>query len=367
MAGPLQGVRIVEFEGLGPGPFAAMLLADLGADLVRIARPGGRAADVIEDAGGGILFRGRPVVTLDLKVPADRDAALALIAGADALIEGFRPGVMERMGLGPDACHGANPRLVYGRMTGWGQDGPLAQRVGHDITYLALTGALAAMGEPGRPPVPPLNLAADFGGGSMFLVMGLLAALLEARASGTGQVVDAAMVDGGTVLMSMMYAFLGSGMWSETRGVNLLDGGRPYYACYECADGRYVAVGALEPKFFATLVAGLGLEGLAFDQADPAGWPAMREAFAETFRTRTREEWATLFEGQDACVAPVLAMSEVAGHPHMAARGALKRRDPYWEPQAAPRFSRTPAATGGAPEALTVAEALARWERAGAR
>lgn len=361
--GPLQGVRIIEFEGLGPAPFAAMVLADLGADVVRIGRPGGRPDDIIGDAGAAILHRGRPLLPLNLKAPGAREEVLDLVAGADALIEGFRPGVMERLGFGPDACLARNPRLVYGRMTGWGQDGPLAQRAGHDINYISLTGALHAIGEPDRPPAIPLNLVGDFGGGSMFLVAGLLSGLLRAQRTGEGQVVEAAMVDGASLLMAMMYALHGEGRWQDARGANMLDGGTPYYACYACADGRHVAVGALEPAFFAILVEGLGLKDRGLDQFDRGGWPAMRALFAETFAGRTREEWVAVFEGTDACLSPVLSLAEAPRHPHMAARGVFRSRDGLTEPGAAPRFSATPAVAGGAPGETTVAEVLARWTR----
>ncbi len=361
MAGPLTGIRIVEMDGLGPVPFAALFLADLGADIVRIARRAERGGDVIGDAGGTLMNRGRPVVTLDLRREEDREAALALIARADALIEGFRPGVMERLGLSPETCLTRNPRLVYGRMTGWGQDGPLSARAGHDITYLALTGALGAMGDRDRPPTPPLNLVADFGGGAMLLVAGLLAALLEAARSGRGQVIDAAMTDGAALLMGMAYAFRNAGRWSDARGDNLLDGGAPYYACYACADGRHVAVGALEPQFFAQLVAGLGLDPADFDQAGRASWPAMREAFARAFAARPRDEWIAIFQGTDACVAPVLAMEEAPRHPHNAARGTFLPTSEGPVPAPAPRFSRTPAARGAAPEVIDAATALSRW------
>ena len=364
--GPLAGFRIVEFEGLGPCPFAAMVLADLGADVVRIGRPGGRPDDIIGDGGAFVLHRGRPLLPLNLKAPGAREEVLDLIASADALIEGFRPGVMERLGFGPDDCLKRNPRLVYGRMTGWGQEGPLAQSAGHDINYIALTGALHAIGEPDRPPAVPLNLVGDFGGGSMFLVAGVLSALLRAGRTGEGQVVETAMVDGASLLMGMMYALHGDGRWEDRRGANLLDGGMPFYACYACADGRHVAVGALEPAFFAALVKGLGLEDKGLDQYDRAGWPAMRALFAATFAGKTRDAWAAQFEGSDACLSPVLSLAEAPHHPHMAARGIFRTRDGHTEPGAAPRFSATPTAVSEAPGETTVAEVLARWSRAAA-
>lgn len=359
--GPLSAFRIIEFEGLGATPFAAMLLADLGADMVRIARPAGRPNDVLGDAGAAILHRGRPFIPADLKQAEVRDGVLDLIADADALIEGFRPGVMERMGLGPNDCLARNPRLVYGRMTGWGQDGPLARRAGHDINYIALTGALHAIGERDRPPVPPLNLVGDFGGGAMLLTVGVLAGLLEAQRSHRGQVVDAAMIDGASLLMSMTYALLGQGHWQDRPAANLLDGGAPYYACYECADGRHVAVGALEPKFFAALLDGLGLSHLALDQHDQAGWPAMRDLFAAAFRTQPRDVWASRFKEVDACVAPVLSLAEAPRHSHNATRETFRARDGFFEPAAAPRFGRTPAEAGTAPETTSIADTLARW------
>src|SRR3954465_3832986 len=312
MSGPLTGIRVVELAGIGPGPHACMLLSDLGAEVLRVDRPGG---PVIRLRGPDVLARGRRSVVVDLKNPAAAEVVLRLVAAADVLVEGNRPGGAERLGVGPDACLERNPRLVYARMTGWGQDGPWASHVGHDINYAGLTGALAAVGEPGRKPVPPLNLVADFGGGSLYCVVGILAALGERSVSGRGQVVDAAMVDGVSSLLAMFYAMKAGGGFSEQRGTNLLDGGAPFYDTYECADGEYVAVGALEPQFWAEMTQVLGVADRAPDQHDMQRWPEMRDLFATTFRTRPRDEWAALFDGVDACVAPVMRLAEAADHP----------------------------------------------------
>ncbi|MCI4061108.1 CoA transferase [Micromonospora sp. R77] len=340
-SGPLTGVRVVELAGIGPGPFAAMMLADLGADVVRVDRtsPAGFGSPP-----GDLLNRGRRSVAVDLKSPGGREVVLALVAGADALVEGFRPGVTERLGLGPQDCHRVNPRLVYGRMTGWGQDGPLAPSAGHDIDYLALTGALHGIGRAGERPVPPMNLLGDFGGGGMMLALGVVAALYAVRAGAPGQVVDAAIVDGVSVLSTQIHALRRFGMWRDPRGVNLLDGGAPFYDTYECADGRHVAVGALEPQFYAELVrlTGFPLPGdEAPDRNDPANWPALRAAWARLFRTRTRDEWTALLAGTDACVAPVLDWREAPEHPHLAARGVFVDHDGVTQPAPAPRFSGT--------------------------
>jgi alpha-methylacyl-CoA racemase len=337
--GPLRGVRVVELAGIGPGPYACMLLADLGADVLRIDRPGAGPGPV----GSDLLGRGRRSVALDLKRPEAAEVVLRLVEWADALVEGFRPGVAERLGIGPAECLARNPRLVYARMTGWGQQGPLAPRVGHDINYIGLTGALAAVGEAGRKPVPPLNLVADFGGGAMFLVLGVLAALVERAGSGRGQVVDAAMVDGVTSLLTLFYGLRAGGQWRDERGSNALDGGAPFYDSYQCADGRYVAVGALEPQFWAALVDTLGLADLP-GQWDVARWPELRARLAEAFATRSRDEWAAVFADVDACVTPVLTLGEAAGHPHLAARGTVVEHGGVRQPAAAPRFSRTPGA-----------------------
>ncbi|MDP3924122.1 MAG: CaiB/BaiF CoA-transferase family protein, partial [Hydrogenophaga sp.] len=310
MNGPLAGLRVVEFSGIGPGPLAGQLLADLGADVVTIDRASCAAPDRSD-----VNRRNKRSVALDLRRPEGVEAALRLIDHADVLIEGFRPGVMERLGLGPEDCRVRHPRLVYGRMTGWGQTGPLAHTAGHDLNYLALTGALGAIGPAEGPPLPPLNLVADFGGGAMFLVFGVLAALFERSRSGLGQVIDAAMVDGVPAMMGLLYGLLARGQWSERRGSNLLDGGAPFYACYATLDGRHMALGAIEPPFFADFLlrAGLPAEWSAA-QADPARWPALREAIAEAFARHTQAHWCRVFDGSDACVAPVLAFSEAAAH-----------------------------------------------------
>ena len=345
--GPLKGLRILEFAGIGPGPFCAMILADLGAEVIRLDRKDGPPG-----AREDFTLRGRRSVALDLKSPAAIEAVLRLVEGADALIEGFRPGVMERLGLGPEVCRARNQRLVYGRMTGWGQDGPLAQSAGHDMNYIALTGALWAIGRPGERPVPPLNLVGDYGGGGMVLAMGLLAALLEAKGSGQGQVVDAAMVDGAALLMAPIYAMKARGRWRNERGVNMLDGASPWYDTYECADGRWLSVGPIEPQFFAILCETLGLDAKRFpDRMSPATWPALKAELTAIFLTRTRDDWAAVFAGTDACVAPILDMDEAPSHPHNAARGTFLNRDGVVQPGPAPRFSRTPA-EAGAPAAL---------------
>jgi alpha-methylacyl-CoA racemase len=349
--GPLQGIRVVELAGIGPGPLACRLLADLGAEVLRIDRGSGW---LIPDG----MAHGRACLTLDLKSPEGKQQVLDAVARADVLVEGFRPGTTERLGLGPEDCRVVNPRLVYARITGWGQDGPLAQRAGHDINYLSLTGALHAIGPADGKPVVPLNLVADFGGGSMFLVTGVLAALLERQTSGRGQVVDVAMVDGVNQLMAMAWDWRRQGIWEDRRGSNLLDGGTPFYDTYTCKDGKHVAVGAIEPQFYAALLERLGLDG---PTQDPADWPAMRAAFTAAFLTRTRDEWAAHFDGSDACVTPVLSMSEAAANPHLAARRSLVTDDEGAVRAApAPRFSRTP---GAVPTAPTPEELLASWAR----
>ncbi len=359
MSGPLAGVRIVELAGIGPIQLASTLLADLGADVVRVERPGGQ---MHVPPRREVLHRSRPSLAVDLQAEAGAETVLRMIERADVLVEAFRPGVAERLGLGPDVCAQRNPGLVYARMTGWGQSGPLAPRAGHDINYLAVTGALASIGRPDEPPPPPLNLVADFGGGAMFLVVGVLSALLERQRSGRGQVIDAAMVDGASYLMSMVYSHLASGMWRNERAANLLDGGAPFYRTYECADGRYVAVGALEPKFFAQLVQTLGLDGVPA-QDDRDAWPQMRAMFADAFRSRTRDKWAAAFEGVDGCVAPVLDLAEAPPGAHLAARGTFTEAFGVVQPQPAPRFSRTPGRIRSAPTApgADSREALAAW------
>jgi alpha-methylacyl-CoA racemase len=336
--GPLDGVRVVEIAGIGPGPFCAMLLADMGAEVVRVDRP--------ETAGGAgwpaLMSRGRRSVVVDLKHERGAEVVLRLVEHADALLEGFRPGVAERLGIGPDDCLARNPRLVYGRMTGWGQDGPLRHAAGHDIAYIALAGALHPIGEPGGAPVPPLNLLGDFGGGGMLLAFGIACGLLEARRSGQGQVVDAAIVDGAALLTTSIHEMVTLGLWEERRGANLLDGGAPYYGVYETADGEHMAVGALEPKFYGELLDKLGLRPDDLPpQADRERWPELRERLEAVFRTRTRAEWTDVFEGSDACVAPVLGLSEARAHPHNRARGTFTLVDGSPQPAPAPRFSRT--------------------------
>ncbi len=352
-AGPLTGVRVVELGGIGPGPFAAMQLAELGADVVRVDRPG--EANPLALAGG--MRRSRPGIAVDLKHPDGVEVVRRLLADADVLLEGFRPGVLERLGLAPDDLLEANPRLVVARMTGWGQDGPWAQRAGHDITYAALSGTLHALGPRSRP-VAPVPVLGDFAGGSMYVLVGVLAALVSRATTGRGQVVDAAMVDGAAHLLTMVHGMLGAGLWRDERAANLLDGGAPFYDVYECAGGGFVAVGALEPQFWRELVSGLGLE-LEGEQYDTDAWPAHRAAFTAAFATRTRDEWAQAFEGTDACVAPVLSLAEAPSHPHLAARGTFVEGPAggHPVPRPSPRFSATPQRDPGpepAPGADTV-------------
>ncbi|MDD9969734.1 MAG: CaiB/BaiF CoA-transferase family protein, partial [Myxococcales bacterium] len=341
MSGPLTGMRVVELAGLGPAPFAAMLLADMGAEVVRIDRRE-RAGSSRAEPHWDLLNRGKRSVALDLKRAEGVEAVLSMVTKADGLIEGFRPGVTERLGLGPDVCLARNPRLVYGRMTGWGQDGPLAQAAGHDINYIALAGALAHIGRRDQAPTVPLNLVGDFGGGGMLLAFGMACAWLEAARSGRGQVVDAAMVDGTAVLMTMLHAFAARGAWSDVRGDNLLDTGAPFYDTYETADGRFVAVGALEPQFYQELMRLTGLDAERFgQQMDRRMWPALRAALAEAFKQHSLAEWCGRMEGSDACFAPVLTMGEAASHPHNRARGTFAEREGIRQPAPAPRFSRT--------------------------
>ena len=361
-SGPLAGLRVVELAGIGPGPHAAMILGDLGADVVRVDRPSGGLQLGSDDVPDPTL-RGRRTVAADLKDPAGRDTVLRLVEHADVLMEGYRPGVTERLGVGPDDCHARNPRLVYARMTGWGQDGPLATRAGHDINYISLTGALHAIGRPGERPVPPLNLVGDFGGGSMLLVVGILSALWETQRSGQGQVVDAAMVDGSSVLVQMVWGLLAHGGWQDERGVNMLDGHAPFYDTYTCSDGRHVAVGAIEPQFYAQLLQGLGLDAAELPQQfDREHWDATSKRFAEVFATRTRDEWADVFAGTDACVTPVLAFAEVAEHPHLTARSTIVTQDGVDQAAPAPRFSRTGTGVAGRRSGQEGVEAvLADW------
>ena len=353
MPGPLAGLKIIEFAGIGPGPFAAMLFADMGAEVVRVERRGvtRRPLSLLNAGPFDVLNRGRRAVAVDLKRPAGMEVALRLIDGADGLIEGFRPGVMERLGLGPDVCLARNGRLVYGRMTGWGQTGPLAHAAGHDINYIALSGALHAIGAPGQP-LPPLNLVGDFGGGALLLAWGMMAALWEARTSGQGQVVDAAMTDGAALLMAMIYGVKAAGLWSNERGANLLDGGAPFYATYACADGKFLAAGPIEPQFYRLFLerAGIADPQLA-GQYDLTAWPAQREKLATIFATRPRDEWCALLEGSDACVSPVLDLDEAPLHPHNQARSAFVVIDDVLQPAPAPRLSRTPGAIRNSPPA----------------
>ncbi|MFF2010610.1 CaiB/BaiF CoA transferase family protein [Streptomyces sp. NPDC058195] len=339
--GPLAGVRVVELAGIGPGPFAAMLLADLGADVVRVDRPGGPGLGI--DPTYDLTNRNKRSVVVDLKSEGGAATVLDLAGRADILIEGYRPGVAERLGVGPDAALARNPRLVYGRMTGWGQDGPLAGRAGHDIAYIALTGTLSMIGRSGEPPTVPANLVGDYAGGSLYLVVGVLAALQHARTpGGRGQVVDAAIVDGSAHLAMMIHGMLAAGGWQDRRGSNLLDGGCPFYGTYETADGQYMAVGPLEQRFYDEFSRLLGLGDDAPDRGDTARWEELRTVVAERFSTRTRAEWTEVFEGSDACVAPVLSLREAPGHPHLAARSTFVEHDGLTQPAPAPRFSATP-------------------------
>ncbi|MCV7102741.1 CaiB/BaiF CoA transferase family protein [Mycobacterium palustre] len=338
--GPLDGLKVIELAGIGPGPYAAMLLADLGADVVRVERPGPPASAVPPEKD--VLRRNRRSIVVDLRDSDGVRTVLSMAAKADVLLEGFRPGVTERLGLGPADCWNVNPRLVYGRMTGWGQSGPLARTAGHDIGYIALTGALASIGRAGSAPVPPVNLVGDFGGGSTFLVIGVLAAVWEAERSGRGQVVDAAIVDGASSLTALLHGLMADGRWTDRRGCNFLDTGVPWYDTYRTADDQWMAVGALEPKFYAEFMRLLGLsDDIAALRDDPSAWPRLREAIARAFVTRTRDEWTRVFDGSDACVAPVLSLTEAADHPHLAARGTFIEVGGVTQPAPAPRFSRT--------------------------
>ncbi len=360
--GPLAGVRVVELAGIGPGPFAAMLLADLGADVVRVDRPdgGGLAIDPAYD----VTNRNKRSVLIDLKADGGPGQVLDLVERADVLIEGYRPGVAERLGVGPEACHARNPALVYGRMTGWGQDGPLARSAGHDIAYIAITGTLGMIGKAGEPPAIPANLLGDYAGGSLYLVVGVLAALTHARAHGTGQVVDAAIVDGAAHLSTMIHGMLAAGGWQDRRGANLLDGGCPFYGTYETSDGGHMAVGPLEQRFYDEFIALLGLAEAAPARKELAHWDELREAVAARFKERTREDWTAVFEGSDACVAPVLSLREAPAHPHLAARGTFTDHGGITQPAPAPRFSATPTRvrTGPARPGADTAEVARDWD-----
>ena len=360
--GPLEGIKVVEFAGIGPGPFCCMLLSDMGADVVRIDRTEPADLGTPTESKFNLLTRGRRSIALDLKKPADIEVAKALVAKADALVEGFRPGVMERLGLGPDACLKLNPRLVYGRMTGWGQEGPLALAAGHDINYISLVGALNAIGLKNGPPVPPLNLVGDFGGGALYLVVGVLAALLEASKSGKGQVVDAAMCDGAASLMSMFFDMTAIGRWVEGREQNFLDGGAHFYGVYECSCGNFISIGSIEPQFYALLRQHAGLSDAGFDaQMDPKAWPKLKEKLTEVFKSKTREDWCKIMEGTDICFAPILTMAEAPKHPHNAAREIFVTRHGVTQPAPAPRFSRTPSAIRDA-EKADIAELTSEWK-----
>ena len=365
MPGPLSGTKILEIAGIGPGPFAAMVLSDMGAEVLRVDRSQAVRGGDPSKPPVDILNRGRRSIGVDLKNPDGVETVLKLVGSADALIEGFRPGVAERLGIGPEDCLARNPKLVYGRMTGWGQEGPMAHAAGHDINYIALAGALEPIGRAGQPPLPPLNLVGDFGGGGMFLAFGVVCALLEAQRSGEGQVVDAAMVDGAAILMSMFHGFTAMGMWTDERGTNLLDTGAHFYEVYETSDAKFVSIGSIEPQFYAEL---LRLTGLT-DDADFAGqhnrpnWPKLKERLAEVFKTKTRDEWTEIMEGTDVCFAPVLSIKEAPSHPHMAARGTFTEVAGITQPAPAPRFSRTPGSIERPPShaGQHTDEALADW------
>ena len=343
--GPLQGTTVLEIAGIGPGPFCAMLLADMGADVIRVDRAGQVMGGDPESPPADVLNRGRRSIGLDLKSPDGVEALLSLVEQADVLMEGFRPGVTERLGIGPDDCLARNPKLVYGRMTGWGQEGPYAQAAGHDINYIALAGALDPIGRRGDAPIPPLNLVGDFGGGGMFLAFGIVCALLEAKSSGEGQVVDAAMVDGSAVLTTMFHAFRAMGIWNDERGTNLLDTGAHFYDVYETSDGKYVSIGSIEPQFYAQLLelSGLGEQDDLPHQMDREQWPAVKERLASIFATKTRDEWCEIMEHTDVCFAPVLSLEEAPQHPHNVERGTFLEQNGVVQPAPAPRFSRTEA------------------------
>jgi len=357
--GPLKGIRIVELAGIGPGPMAAMLLADLGATVLRVDRPVDAGLGIPRPLRYNLLLRNRQEMALDLKDPAGRELVLRLVQEADGLIEGFRPGVTERMGLGPDACWARNPGLVYGRMTGWGQQGPLAQSAGHDLNYIAVTGVLDLIGREGQPPTPPLNLLGDYAGGALYLALGMLAALLEARSSGTGQVVDAAIVDGTASLATSFFGLSAAGLLQPGRGRNVLDSGAPFYDVYACADGLWVSVAPIEGKFFHDLLQRMGLDTQDLGaQNDRSHWPQLRAALAQRFKTRKRDEWCALLDGTDACFAPVMSAQEAPTHPHLQARGTFVEVDGVVQPAAAPRFSRTAPPAPRAPQASSAESAM---------
>jgi len=354
---PLNGLRILEFDGLGPVTFAGMMLADLGAEVLRLTRDAAAGPAAFDEVGGAVLHRGRAAVPVDLKSDAHRETILALVDRADAVIEGFRPGVMERLGYGPEVLQARRPALVFGRVTGWGQTGPLSQEVGHDLNYLGLTGLLHAMGEPDRQPAPPLNLVGDYGGGAMMLVTGVLAALLEARTTGRGRVVDAAMTDGAALLGGLFQALRGQGIWSDRRGANLLDGGAPFYRCYTCRDGGFVAVAALEPRFFAALLSGLEIDLVEAPQYNVSGWPTLHARFAALFARRDRDDWIAHFAGSEACVTPVLSLAEAPDHPHNRARSTYLNG----LPAPSPRFDGADLAAPPAGRRLSLEEARTLW------
>lgn len=357
--GPLAGVKVVEIAGIGPGPFCAMMLADMGAEVIRVDRKGAKGGSKFD-----VLQRGRKSIAVDLKKPEGVETVLKLIEKADALIEGFRPGVMERLGLGPEVAMARNPKLIFGRMTGWGQDGPMAHAAGHDLNYIALTGMLYSMGRADQPPTPPLNLVGDFGGGGMMLAFGIVCAILEAQKSGKGQVVDAAMTDGASVLGAMMYGFHASGMWTNDRYANMLDGGAHFYDCYECSDGKFVSIGSIEPQFYALLLEKTGINDPEFEhQHDKAKWPSLKQKVANVLKTKTRDEWAEIMEGTDVCFAPVLTIEEAVKHPHNVARKTYVEIEGISQPAPAPRFSRTEAVVQRPPAQAGehTKEALKEW------
>ncbi len=364
MTGPLSGIRIIEIAGIGPGPFCGMMLADHGAEVIRVDRPGGQA--LVGDPARDLLNRSRLSVNIDLKKPEGIAAVRRLVASADGLIEGFRPGVMERLGLGPDILLADNPKLVYGRMTGWGQDGPYAHAAGHDLNYIALSGVLDACGRAGDKPTPPMNLLGDFGGGGLMLAFGMVAALLSGRDTGAGQVVDCAMTDGSAVLATMIWSLRATGRWNDARGTNFLDTGAHFYDCYGTADGKFISIAPVEPQFYAELIARLGIaEDSDFHvQNDPRRWPALKEKLDVLFRTRTRDEWCALLEHTDACFAPVLSMAEAPSHPHNQARGTFIKVDGITQPAPAPRYSGTPTASP-VPLSQDASRLQAVWESTG--